>query len=920
MRRWMFHTIQQVRAALDFVGLVCLSIGLAGCSGQTPDTSIASSQTSAKHEASPSLSAQPIPTNTANRVVQNKDSKTSGVEVANSDPASSTVETSSSAMDTQTLQNQPGADSSVPVTANRGDPKEVKPVKTPTQEQIVRWGDLQREPLQLLACYDGFGDSFVNCFAATPDGARFVLGGAKLTLWNISQAEPTVDLLAGYNSGEVERPIRSVAICPKGMFVAAGDQKGMLRVWNLDDQRESVAIRAHDARLIHLAFSPDSQTIATTSYTGEVRLWETSTGKSIKTIPVSDRELAGLAFVRDDLLAVAGEMTGLWDLSVDEMKVQLTPKRAIQQALGVSHDHEIVAFVDAEAITRFWDIKSGALIPLNFRDAVPRVIEFSSDGKRLATLDQDGHLRIRDALTGQIVQVIDGNGSKAVGVKWHPAGALLVASDLGRLRLWGTKDLAGQTSYVSITLPTVDPISNQNQYSASSAQLQNVIDLRSFPKLPGAVPQWSDFGLVTYQAVATSDEAEAFYRYVLGTFGWAEFSQGSTPQSGLSFSKDHCNLNLSFQPVEVPGQEGLLQVTLQFAGNYDVRKLPRIRSLDSKSDWSSCSFASYRSEAELTELEVGLLKQFHDLGWTAYSRLNSSNSEDSFSRTLNFLNRGAMLTVFIRPPADAPKQLAVQVSLSVTTKSLPIPPDAGWIEFDSSTDLQMVANTRMDLNQSIEFYDQQMMAEGWLARDAGRKIEEKTAWLPYLRGQQDVQVRLTELAQGGTRIVVGDAEKSSWQFEKEASKDGEATESLLEAADFVLPKGSTEVNFDLDQKLIQFAIVDMSPQKVASVFVEQLQELGWKREESGVTSDEYVLVTCSKGKAEIQLRARSISAKTTVMVSGDGLAWGKPLPAAPVRISYGTWLRRERKAATLELLDEFAKEMLGLQPVKQDAK
>jgi hypothetical protein len=68
-------------------------------------------------------------------------------------------------------------------------------------------------------------------------------------------------------------------------------------------------------------------------------------------------------------------------------------------------------------------------------------------------------------------------------------------------------------------------------------------------------------------------------------------------------------------------------------------------------------------------------------------------------------------------------------------------------------------------------------------------------------------------------------------------------------------------------------------------------------------------MTYVKEKAEIQLRARSGAPSTTAMISGDGLLWDKPLPMAPVRISYENWLRRNRHDATLDRLDEFAAEM-----------
>jgi hypothetical protein len=74
-------------------------------------------------------------------------------------------------------------------------------------------------------------------------------------------------------------------------------------------------------------------------------------------------------------------------------------------------------------------------------------------------------------------------------------------------------------------------------------------------------------------------------------------------------------------------------------------------------------------------------------------------------------------------------------------------------------------------------------------------------------------------------------------------------------------------------------------------------------------SDEYTLATFKKDKSEISLRARGAAGKTTASVGGDNLLWTRPLPTAPVRISYGTRLRRDRKEATLDLLDEFAAEM-----------
>lgn len=43
----------------------------------------------------------------------------------------------------------------------------------PSDMQIAKWGPVAGEPLQLLACYDGFDEPAAQCMAITPDGKQF---------------------------------------------------------------------------------------------------------------------------------------------------------------------------------------------------------------------------------------------------------------------------------------------------------------------------------------------------------------------------------------------------------------------------------------------------------------------------------------------------------------------------------------------------------------------------------------------------------------------------------------------------------------------------------------------------------------------------------------------------------------------------
>jgi hypothetical protein len=442
--------------------------------------------------------------------------------------------------------------------------------------------------------------------------------------------------------------------------------------------------------------------------------------------------------------------------------------------------------------------------------------------------------------------------------------------------------------------------------------LKKVLDIRSFPRLPDAVPQFGGFAMTTYAAPALQAEAELFYRYQLAKAGWTEAPP--TPMSpGLIFRKDDCQLNVSFFPAGAGDAEGKggLQVSLQFAGNYDVRWLPKY-SDDAKDVYASFSSASYRIKGELTDVEAGLLKKFHEAGWTAYSRLAASSSEQADSRTLTMLQGGSELTASIGRPAGAKDELMVQTSVHPSNISLPLPSDSGWIEYDASTDLQFVINTKMSLQQTADFYDHQLAADGWLVREKGRNFKDDKAWLPYFRGQQDIYLRLEQLAAGGTRIVAGDAARSSWQLQKPVAE--EQSEPGIEAADFALPADAAAVKFDVDAKQINFEVPDTTATKLGEQFAEQMEAAGWKRDGAGIVGDDYTFITYQKEKGEIQLRARTMGKQATAIIGGDGVLWSKPLPTASVRISYETWLRRNHKPASLDHLDQFLAEMHKIPP------
>jgi len=788
----------------------------------------------------------------------------------------------------------------------------------PSAEQIAKWGIPEFEPLALLACRDGFAEPALLGMAISPSGKQFVLAGAKLTLWNAKDPQPAAELLAKYKTDELERPLSVVAISDDGKWIAAGDQKGRVRIWSLSDQREVLMLPADPSRGTQLAFSPNSRLLATTSYSDEfdIDLWQLPDGKPMKSLKISKEEITRLVFLSDNLLAAASREMSLWDVASGKKVTFLTTKLVRYPALALSRDRRVLAFNDSDENVQFWDVGNSRLTGVTVRGVAVGPAAFSRDGKWLATYSGDRAIRICDTAKGCVVQVIDAGGDRTTALEWFPnANVLLVASLAGRIRMWGTAEGARSIGVEPMLLPALPATAAGARRSLSSAQFQRVIDLRSFPRLPGAVPHASEFAIFAYTAPASQEEAALFYRYVLGKSGWKEVPVAAAPGM-LAFRKNDCELTVWIYPADAGGDKNL-EISLSFLGNYDARWLPRISAIDSKSDFHSFFSVSYRTKASLLDTEVAVLRRFHEAGWTAYSELARSGSQHFDRRDIQMLQGGSVLSVSISHPNEPTEELAVQTSVRASDTTLPIPPDAGWIGFDNSTDLQLLINTKMDLAHTAQFYDERMAAEGWLARDTGRQIKEDKGWLPYIRGQQDVLIGLSARPGEGTRIVVGETEGTSWQFQAPVEAKKQTDQPGFEAADFAVPSGATAVKFDVDEKVIEFEVADTTPPKLGGQIAAQMEAIGWKRGTAGVMGDEYVSMSFAKGKAEIELHVyaavKAINQATKARINGDGLLWGKPLPVAAVPIPYETWLRRNRKDATLDRLDEFAAEMHKIQ-------
>jgi hypothetical protein len=779
-------------------------------------------------------------------------------------------------------------------------------IAKPTAEQLARWKFDAFDPLQLLAYRENDGTGFVSFVSVTNDAKQYVLGGARLTLWNIDDNELVHEFIEAKSR---DQSLISFVYSPVGNWCAAGDASGLLRKFDIQGRTELASVSTDKNQMAAIAASLDGKEIATSSLTGDVMIWNAERLEKTSSFKVDTRGVKHLQYIAPQVLLAAGDTMSTWD-TVTGTKIKSFASEKSQTAIGQSPDQQELIFGTKDALQR-WDLASdkaiGEYAAVPSRDSA---IRFSTDGKIVAVATGNA-IHIVDATTGQKLQIIDANGSTISDLSWIPqTHLLLVGTDSGNIRIWGTPKEGQVIGLTPLHQPIVVTKRDASDPAPVAENLE-VVDVRLLPKMPNAKPQTESFDTVTYAAPVSVDELKAFYRYTLEERGWRELSDQVTEYS-TPFQKEGHTLTIS--PFGNKVTETL--VSLRSAGNYDIRLTPRLVEFLTETTHDQKENVTYKVRASLLQIETELLRKLHAAGWTSVVRLIGRQNEEPNGRQLDFLKNGTRLRVLVQSDKDDAKLYVVSYSTSLSYHALPIPPDAGLVEWEEYFEAQLVANTSLSLKQATEFYEAAMKSQGWLPGEQGRTIEYDVVYLPYYWGQRDVTIALRPIANGLVRIRVGKYSDTSWQkpedeVAKETNKEIASTpEEGIQAADLPIlhavgaPDYSEErggnIKFEIEKK----SLSDLSKEYVAA-----MSKLGWTSKPFGTPQEDSLNLHFEKGSTIIYYSS-SIDPRgiRSVHFSGKGLLWTKTI-ASKQLISYSAWLRNNKFPASLKRLEEYQRQM-----------
>jgi WD40 repeat protein/serine/threonine protein kinase len=301
----------------------------------------------------------------------------------------------------------------------------------------------------------------VKSVAFSPDGTRLVSGGGKLFMNPRAEdvAELIVwDAIAGrelHRLNGVQGSVNSIAFSADGtrIVVASGyydkppGGRGTVSIWEVETGRMVFEDSVPYLNALAAVFSPDGRLVAaglglqSSDYVpGRFKVWEVATGSPILEQESAVGGVTALSFTRDSRRLALGckHTIEFWSLQPARKTREIKGHSGWVYGLDFTRDGKTLATAGWDGAVRLWDAEEGTpLLTIDVHDGWVSDVKFSPDGNRIASCGADQTLRIWDRQTGRALLTLHGHAMHVNEVSFSPDGKWIASASEDRtVKIW----------------------------------------------------------------------------------------------------------------------------------------------------------------------------------------------------------------------------------------------------------------------------------------------------------------------------------------------------------------------------------------------------------------------------------------------------------------------------------------------------
>ncbi|MDA3647250.1 caspase family protein [Saccharopolyspora indica] len=248
------------------------------------------------------------------------------------------------------------------------------------------------------------------------------------------------DAASGRRVAEFTDPdrVQAVQFSPDGTLLATGTWEDVVRLYDVAGRREVGVLRGHAAHITGVAFSPDGRLLASTGADEQIRVWDVRAQRQAAAI-TSNQQCSSPAFSADAGLLVATCETGVWVWDLADRVPAAVIGVAGNKVVGFDRAGALV-FTDERGEVLTWDHEGRARFPrLPPRTAwrAGDVALDPADDRVLAATTSTLEVKIWDARQQRVVSTLTGHTGAIGVIEFSADGRLLATASSDRtVRVW----------------------------------------------------------------------------------------------------------------------------------------------------------------------------------------------------------------------------------------------------------------------------------------------------------------------------------------------------------------------------------------------------------------------------------------------------------------------------------------------------